>query len=244
MTKDDERKIVELLLRSLPDAPEGVLKDNKWPDFLLQSSEAIVGIEVTELFEERPAEGGQTAAREFGQVQVVLKKAQDESQARSLPPVQVIVEFAGGSIPDKRSGALAMQLVDLVSVALPPSDGSATLEQSYGPHPTLPPEVERIDIYRPRSLSRHCWSPIDAGFARNNLVEHLQARIDAKRAKYHRYVNYCDTCWLVIYSSGLPGVSLFSPTEPLAAGEFSSPFARIFYLDGFAQRPIELRITV
>lgn len=243
MDKDQEREIAKLLLRNLPDAPAGSLEDHEGPDFLLRTSRGLVGIEVVELFDKRPAEGNQTPAREFGQVMTVLSKAQEQSRERGLPPLQVVVQFTGDRMPDRQSSALAQELVDLVSAALPPPGGFATLEQTYNLQPALPLEVESIDIFRPQGLIQHCWSPMGAGYANSGLADHLQSHIDGKRAKYQKYMTRCDTCWLVIYSSGLPGVSCFSSPGQLESTVFNSPFERTFYLEGFSQRPMELRTT-
>lgn len=241
MNKEQERAIVERLLSSIRDAPSGTLVPGEAPDFTMRAGDAQIGIEVTELYEQR-GEGNEAAA-EFHQVNVVIKQAQELAHRRGVPAAFVTVHFAVRAISKRRTSGLAAELVDIVAAAMPSAGESRTIQQTYTQPPALPAELDDIEIMRLEDGLPHSWTQIDAGFARNDLLSHLQECIDGKSKKYPGYLERCDECWLVIYCSDLPGVAFFAPDDSLAAQRFVGPFPRAFYFGGFSGQPIELLIA-
>lgn len=241
MNKAQERAIVEHVLGALRDAPAGVLEDGEEPDFTVCSGGTRIGIELTELYEQRGE--GNAAAAEFHQVSVVINRAQVLAQARGIPAALVVIEFADRGVSKRRAPNLASELVEIVNDQMPSPGETRTIRQTYTTEQALPIEIDQIDITRVPSGMNHSWTQIDAAFACGDLVAHLQRCIDGKTPKHAAYLKRCDECWLVIYSSELPNVSLFRPEPSLSTHRFVGPFSRVVYFGGFSRQPVELMIV-
>lgn len=241
MNKAQERAIVQQLLASLSNAPTGALEDSEEPDFIVCSAGIRIGVEVTELYERRRE--GNAAAAEFHQVNVVIDRAQDMAQAQGVPPACVVVEFAIRGVSKRRAPDLASELVAIVKGAMPAHGQCRTLCQTYMTSSVLPVEIDQVDIMRLEDHMSPSWTQIDAAFANQDLVGHLQGCMDRKRPKHATYLKRCDKCWLVMYGSGLPGVAFFAPDAPIETHKFFTPFERAFYFNGFSGHPVELLLA-
>ncbi len=85
--KDEERRFVEILAKELDAFPPGKLIDSESPDFLVATSEGVIGIEVTKIHH---ADGPRQQESEY---RSLVNAACRLSESESTVPLEVKVHF-------------------------------------------------------------------------------------------------------------------------------------------------------
>jgi len=206
-------------------APDGA------PDFLIGSTERILGIELRELLkQDDPAEHSERAEEEC--IDDLLKISQELAELRGMPRARVSLMVDHG-VPRKRAERLALghKLAGLVSKHMPGDGGHADLDwnlmRAEGIHC-----VSRIMIHRDDRLHRSgIWVAPQAGRVLADCAELLQKAIDSKARKYPTYRKYCHECWLVLVADSFRPSATIHPSERSLAHRYNSPFERTYFLD-------------
>jgi len=240
--KEIERYHLELFRETRPDFPLGSVIDSEEPDFLIENSgTTILGVEVTELYREPPAEGRPMQAWENLAKQIVEEACAIHTD-RGGPTLTVRVEFdlASRLRPARRS-QVALKLAELVLSTDIDIDGAVRLENHHEELEEFPEEITRIRIQRSRFRSRPLWSAPRAAFIPRLSATLLQERINEKNKRTGMYRRKSLEVWLVIvHNLHFSLASSFENIGEAVKHNYHSQFDRTFILDAFGKRSEEL----
>lgn len=203
------------------------------PDFVVVGTQRL-GIEVTEVVRHAvDASEKETAAMRLR----VIKQAERLAVARGHPPSSVSVHFRGG-VSKGRAAALAAELVELVGLDMPQAgEGVRLVEKRWK---DLPREVVNVRIDRVGIRDRVRWHSPSAHWVSRNGVVDIQATIQRKVTKHQRYLDHCDSCWLLLWIQiGTEAGAIELDTEVLSH-HYESPFARTYLWDAWHDQIHEL----
>jgi hypothetical protein len=232
LKKETETDHLRRFKEALVDFPEGPIVATERPDFVVETEQANVGIEVTNLYRNGGTSGGsRLRATESLQDDTLRQAAQLYEAKETLPHVQVSVFWSFHTpVTKARTQHIAGTLAELVAAYLPDPGEQAFL--GY-PDPTwklLPQEVDHIFVSRSASLPENAW-----GSSRGAAVPKLQPQdiseaISAKERKLSSYRQQCSEAWLLIVADGLAPSNHFEWTKEVGDTCFETAFDRVFFL--------------
>ena len=243
--KEMERNQLESFKRNWPNFPDCVIEEREEPDFLLLCEEHTIGIELTELYWEPPAEGVSVQAREMMQERIVERACRLYTE-QGLPGVHVSVHFKRSFLPTK---ADVYRLADMIAawavknVPEPPVRG-ARFEEDYDylNRDYFPEEVTGLSIHVwPEGYDSSFSSP-SASFIPNLEEKDIRRTLQLKESKVVRYREACDEVWLLVNSDFGPLSSFFERSEEVFNSDFVSTFDRVFFMAHVGSGPKELNI--
>jgi len=137
-------------------------------------------------------------------------------------------------------GALADQIVDVVTTNLPDNPGRTIVDNDIGDGP-LPVWFDSITITRYPELAQALFSAPRSEWIPTINAADLQQTIDGKAERLHGYHNKCDEVWLLMVEEGNdPSDTLEMPDKLWKHSYDFRGFARVFVLRGRNARIIEL----
>jgi hypothetical protein len=241
--KELERYFLEVFKKLLPDFPEGEIVQGESPDFLIDTINERVGIEISRIFQEQ-SESGSFLHKEEENVRNIINKACAFYEKQDLHPLYVNITFNRLRSKQKdRLNQLAQEIAEFVSTHTPPTNNPNLIWNSKQNHSILPDEINCIAIGRFDSLRKNLWVPTEAGFIPENIVTHLQERTDNKNKKIKSYHLKCGKCWLLLVAESARISSSFTPSEMTKTNEYFSLFERTFYIDVALENYFELKTT-
>lgn len=189
------------------------------PDFLVNVSKSLVGVEVTSL--------NLPQVRIESSQDKIVAASQQAAREQGAPAANVTL-FFNLRHPLRRDAcdALAGRVATVVVQNMPRQGEQVSLDMVDG----QPSEVDLILISRSDIRSRDNWHWTEAGCVHRDIDHLIQSAIDKKSVLLSRYLEKCDECWLLI------GVNSFRPSGKLRLHQdnttaFRSPFKRTYFLD-------------
>jgi hypothetical protein len=229
--KEREQQYVEQIREFVPDFPDGSLLPGETPDFRVDLGGEILGIEVTEV----PNQRRRAVESEWDSI---LRDAETLA-GRSLPHLDVAVSFdASHHIRKPDRGRIGKALVSAVAAHLPPHGEQTQIRNSW--RGALPDAVRMIHVARYDRLTGHCWTPLDGGMVTTDCRSEIQNAVDRKQRRLPACLEKCRRCWLLIVASGNAPSSFLDPDVSTRLARFSSEFDRAFFLNAFSSRWFEL----
>ena len=241
--KERERWYLEIVRDTCAGFPAGDITDSEEPDFLIESSEHIVGIELTELYREHDVLNGRPMQAMERLTDSIVEEACTIHRGEGGPPLTVRVEFELGSrrLGRKQRTEIASKLAALVQQTPVEVDGYVELENDYENSDMFPEEITRIRIQRNRFRSRGLWTVPRVAFIPRLDVIHVQRRIDEKNKRVAVYREKSPEVWLVIvHSLHFSLASTFEYSDEVFLHKYDSEFDRTFLLDVFNRHCYEL----
>lgn len=246
VTFNDEKKAYErraalALLRFLETSTP--VCDWEEPDFIFQSQQRLVGIEVTEL-QRAKSSGDDGDSRVLEAERIIVKRmARLRYISKGGSPLHVNVMFSANSITKRDRDRLATWLSDLVY------DNQPSVNQPYHwdwrnyRYGDYPVEISRVSAYRLENGLNHHWPHNCAAFASSDAAETVATAILSKSAKHATYLRRCQVCWLLLVADVVKrgSVSLFDWSDCMNL-VFRTPFERVFLMDRLESRIFELKI--
>jgi hypothetical protein len=230
-TKQIESGHFKYFRQLLADFPEGEVWHEDEPDFLVHSSNGVLGIEHRQLFQPARANGPPLQAFE-SQIDEIVSLAQEHAELRGMAPVHVGLFFSlTHSLTKEKRLALARAIARFIYENLPRESGSLTLEYDTEHKGDIPEGLDLAIITRSEHGKRHHWQSSEAGQAVRDCREILQSAIDDKADKITNYLKVCDACWLLVASDGLKPSSFIHADQISREYTYSSPFERTYFLD-------------
>ena len=227
---------------SFPGFPEGQIVPGEGPDFIVQTEEGPIGVELTRCF--RAPDRGSVLREQESLCERIRKKAEEEYEKRGYPRAAVAVHFNTRYHFTKHEvDALALALADLAFRDLTKEHKSPSVQEYDGiiEEEELPEFVTRVGARPMPGLPRSFFSPVMGGFIPHLLREEVQAVIDQKNQKVEVYRKKCSKVWLLIVAEGMPS-SMFDVPPGFDKTVFRTDFDRVFFLQSFGTRPMELRV--
>ena len=225
--------------------PEGPILASERPDFLMETGQDYLGIELTEYHISEPSEGrgSPTRAREATEDEV-LRRAAEQYRSIGLPPVVVNVLWHPHQALDRRRiPELAADLADLVQEHLPEPNQSVTVrDRRNRAGRALPQEIASLTIIRRESIAKGSWTSVRAAFVPTIAPPDLQEILRNKEAKVSSYRRHCRKVWLLIVARGLEPSTFGDLGSDIGGHQFESGFDRVFLLHHADEYVTELHV--
>jgi hypothetical protein len=219
--KDREAWYVERLRSLWSDFPVGPRTPSENPDFLVHTSDGIVGVEVTEFAS--PPQDREQHIRELVSVQdQIVARARERYQEAGGPVLIVDIEFDGQV---RLSKADMQPTADAIATRL--LSHTFALDAEIGWHQDVPgPMPHGVSaLSGGRYRFAESWDGGNGLLMRDCTVESVQTVINKKAERYQAYRTQCNTVILVIVFSSEHDPRTDVPFAVLEH-DYTSPFAR------------------
>lgn len=221
--------------------PNADVELHEVPDFLIQTSSEIVGLEITKYYIPTPPNARPRQEQESLRRQV-LRKASALHAPSASGPIRVSAHF-NGCVPIRKSqiSDLAKKIVSIVlNYRLSPwervevqwEDGLSTL-----------PELAALSISGYPSDMKSEWVGPDGNYLSSVTQEEIQKIVNGKTSRIPRYAKEVASKWLLIVMDGFAISSTAQVTPELTAHQFQGRFNRLFLFEVFGSRVHELFIS-
>ncbi len=237
--KHREVAFVDLLRTSTRELSGAQLRESEAPDFLLDSANRTIGVEVTEL---NVSSGRQRSRERESLEDSVAIEASRVAQARGLPLLSVFL-FFNNQLTYRKSDRtrIAHGLVDTVERNIPEIGGHRRVDRESNNTPQ-PREVDLIIIYRDSNAPRGRWQSTKASWVQQDCVATFQEALSAKTGKYINYRTKCDECWLILGAEGTRQSSAIRPNPASLQHEYESTFDKVFFVRLVDRQCNQLRV--
>jgi hypothetical protein len=205
-----------------------IVEDREAPDFVVRVGEALVGVEVTELFV-APGKGSSTPQAQEAVSSQIAVRAQCLYQAAGGSPAHVTVCFGPGQdLRGLNRDKSAQMLCDYVlGLNLSPWQRvDWRPEELDGP---LPYEISFVHALGVPSSDMAHWDVTRAGWVAPLNPVPLQERIDEKAKRLPKYQRAIAENWLLIVADAMRPSSLIEAQSDFDAHAVQSPFSRTFF---------------
>lgn len=228
-----ERAHVEAFRRLHLEFPAGALEDSEAPDFLVRlENGSTLGIEHVEWLRSADAGAGSPLREQEMLQEKVVRKAIQAYERRGGPHVIVSLFWAG--LEPTRVEDLAVDLATAIAERAPrgPEEAFVAVEDTGLPDSPLPPEINRLHIYRREDLDANHWNSVRADYTPLVGRQELQQLFAEKECKVARYRLTSHELWLVVVAEGR-APSSFGDVDELRGTTFVSSFDRAFFVHLF-----------
>jgi len=232
----------KLFRTKVADFPEGEVRHEDEPDFLIFTQSRVLGVELRQVF--RPSSKLAPAMQELESIREdVVAEAQENCELRGLPPLLVDVGFANhGPLPKAPRRDLGRVLACVAAQRIPDAGESNEIEPRAFRR-ELPAEVNRLSITRLPNGHRHRWTFLEAGMVQVDTRALFQEAIFEKALLLEKYLRRCDRCWLLLAANALRPSSFIDPDEASVRHRYESPFDRTYFLSCFGGPAVRLLVS-
>jgi hypothetical protein len=237
--KEQERFYLDLFRATFPLFPDGSIEDGERPDFIIDTPDGRIGIELVRVYQHvsinRPPPQAQESER-----QALVGEARRIYETMNLDPLQVHVFFAGETNFTKKNRKIyARILANLVAKNLPPHNSWLDFENKYDSPESFPFEVHSINIVRFSSFTRNAWSVPVGGFVQEDCRVDFQRKISEKDILLQGYRD-CSKYWLLLVADWSGPSSFLEPSTETLTHKYCALFDRVFFLNSTKRQFIEL----
>jgi hypothetical protein len=228
---------------TVSDFPTGEVEPHERPDFLVRSSAATIGIELTQLF--RPNTTGAQPLQEGERLrEYVCETARRIYEEAGGTNVDVMVSFSPHlTFRSNKVRAIAEHLARTVRTLTVAERSHVRIEYDWDNRELFPDEVIGLRVANFGPDIATVWQPGEAGFVPDTSVDQLQSEIARKASLYNAYRDSCDEAWLVLVADGFSISTVFSLTAAAQNATYYGPFERVYYFDNFGRRSHRLTIS-
>jgi hypothetical protein len=228
--KEIERWQLDRFVAVMPDIQGHEVKESEEPDFLLGLPSKTLGVELTELYHEPPAEGVPMQAQEALRFRIA-KAAQRLYAAKGLPSLHVSIHFNPQYVPNKRDvERLSIAISDLVGKNVPDPGQSFSEEYDWENRDYFPEEVIHISAWNVRGMAEPFFSSPSASFVPTLEERDIERVLLSKESKVQRYRENCDEVWLLVSFDQGQLSTFFEHDEEVLQRTYASSFDRVFLL--------------
>lgn len=238
--KDVERRYLDQVIDLLADFPQGAVDEREQPDFLVNTDDRVIGIEITELHRAHDSQPVPMQGREAVRHQIV-QRAKALYECESVPPIDCCVHLKDLSYRRTDIEPLAAKIAALAKRNIPPEDTLAKYEQyDWVNREYFPEEVDYIRVARFDGLTESFFCASGSTWAEQLTPDTVRAVIDTKDGNIDEYLRQCAEAWLVIVTDSLTMSTWFSCTDQVNKTVFRTRFSRVIILRNFGGKVIEL----
>jgi hypothetical protein len=223
--KQRERFFLDCFLKALK-LPISYIVEHEAPDFLINTGDRWIGIEVTELFVPQASPYSLQAHESLSSR--IVQQAKTLYQDIEGPPVHVNVGFSNGhdlrnADRDDMAGKLASFVKNL----------HLEMWQRFDATPEdigeLPEEVSFLHVLRVPEESLGRWNIPRAGWVHTLTNTALQSCIEKKAQRLAIYKSSTSENWLLIVADRTNPSQLFDRVSASDARDILSPFSRTYF---------------
>jgi len=240
-----EREWAHLLRfkESCPFFPVGKIEATERPDFIVHTSNGLLGIEHTEIFQPGPPHGGSIQAQERLR-EYIVSRAENLYSENERGPVRVDVLFNPGiEIQKEDTIDIAEALASFVEESLPRSGQTAWLNPTLEGRQAFPPEVALIHIHRDQSYEASSWYAKSIGFPPVISSKDIEEKIGAKESKLDDYRTRCSAVWLLLVAAEYKIASTVELERSVWEHRYATEFDRVFFFWNFRRSFRELKLA-
>lgn len=238
--KDLERRYLDQVRDLLTDFPQGAIDEREQPDFLVNTADRVIGIEVTELHRANDSQPVPMQGREAVRGQIV-QRAKVLYDGGGVPPIDCCVHLK--DLPYRRTDIepLAAKIAALATRNIPP-EGTLSRREQYDwvNREYFPEEVDYIRVARFEGLTESFFGTAGSTWAEPLTPGAVHAVIDTKHGNIDEYLRQCNEVWLVIVTDSRTMSTWFNSAEQVKTETFRTSFSRVFILRNFGNELIEL----
>lgn len=226
--KEWETKVISTVISLIDDFPEGDIQSFEGPDFLVNTFDKIIGIEIVEYIRGQTINGSLNRHEEVIQHQIA-QKAQEKFESISDTPLIVRLFPSSNKKLSKLSAYQRDEIVDCII---------EKVGENIPGEVNVPYKVQ-MDWYADKKLAQFIpsiwvtlakrdshWGFINADFI-SATKEEIQRIIDSKNLKIEGYHEYCHQAWLIIVARGYP-ISSCIDVSYVINETYSSKFSRTY----------------
>jgi hypothetical protein len=214
--------------------PAGKLTLSDHPDFLLETSDGVIGIEHTRYIR------GNLGADEHAESKA-LWLASQAYEHKGYPPDEVHALWSFHEKPTKHT---VPQFVDnmseFVARHLPNPGDEDTIQYPHWAWKQMPQEIISLTISRRRSMEKNFWVSNRGGFVPELGPADFEEIIRKKEGKVSSYQQNCSQVWLFIVANGFEPSTHCSLAREIEGFQFDTKFDRVFFLHYFDGFVVEL----
>jgi len=223
--------------------PEGEIIAGEKPDFIINSPNDRIGIELTEFYNNQPTSDGRPLQEQESLQKQIVQKAWALYEEHGGPKLYVNVLFGNSNLTKKMVDVYAKKLATLISEYQLEVDTGIDLGWDIESICKLPAGVQLIQINRYKKYKQDLWTVPMVGWVGESQPEYLQGIIDEKNVRYATYRQNCDIAWLLITVGNSSPSSFTDITDLLRQHIFDSKFDRVFFFLIFDRKIVELKLS-
>jgi len=232
-SKDVERAVLAVCVRTVPGFPQARAADHESPDFLVKASNRTIGIEMQEFIQGAGPEGAEARKAESirDKIMAMAKRAFESRYPGTH--LYVYGHWRRDPIDPRLTRELADHLADLVATLIPQREPGQVMTRRDASYPELEgfglaDHLSNLDVHRYSRATYGLWASPEAGMVSRDLAD-LKNQITAKAAKLELYRQSCNEIWLVMYGLALPSGAF--DMEALLGQRLESPFDHVVFVD-------------
>ncbi len=235
--KRTEHKHLHRFRDNFKEFPTGKLIPAETPDFLLETSNGVIGIEHTRYIR------GNLGAKENVE-NIALSLASQAYEHRRLPPVDVHVLWSFHEKLTKRElPQFVPTLSEFVARHLPEPGDEVAIRYPHWAERQLPPKIVSLTISRRRTMEDNFWVSDRGGSVPELVPADFYEFIGKKESKLSSYRQNCIQVWLLVVANGFEPSTHCSLAPGIERFRFETNFDRIFFLHYFDGFVVELSTT-
>ena len=224
-----EFKHLDSFRRSCGDFPAGKIEPGETPDFIVDSGNRRIGVELTRIYVDAPEEPNSLQSREAGKTRIT-RLAERFFNEKNLSEVYVDLFFNRTWQPYRNQEERIARAVAQVVFDNFPSEGQQVWVK-YRLGSAQPIEVDLISIYRTQDFGRDRWRWREAGEVKKEAITDIQSEIDKKLRKVNECLTKCDECWLLIVVPSWTPAGMVHPARSSLEHTYTSQFSRVYLLN-------------
>ena len=220
---------MERFKENFPAFPNGKIVPDESPDFLIQSPNEIVGIEITGFYRQTSSGTKPPLQQRQSVKRKIITLAKSSYDQKGLPPVFVGVHFALNFHCRKSEvQPISEKLVNLAEKSLSNSE----TEKIWRRDDIRLNGVDLLSVKK-MNLAKSYWSAPLASFVPTASSQQIQNILDDKDALCDEYRKKCDKIWLVVVMNRFDPASFSLISETTLGNEYSHSFdsAFLFFYD-------------
>ncbi len=238
--KDLERRYLDQVSDLVAGFPQGAIDEREQPDFLVNITDRVIGIEITELHRAHDNQPVSMQGREAVRNQIV-QRAKALYECEGAPPIDCCVQLKDVSYRRTDIEPLAAKIAALAKRNIPPEGTLAKCEQhDWVNREYFPEEVDYIRVALFDGLTESFFCTAGSTWAETLTPEHVRAAIETKGGKIDEYLLQCAEVWLVIVIDSATMSTWFNCVDQIKKTVFKTRFARVIVLRNFGGEVIEL----
>jgi len=211
--------------------PPGEIIWGEQPDFIIESAQSRIGIEITEI--NTPDEANQTNLRQQESIaEQIIQLASDCYQELDKGQFSVTVVFSlEKPLAEKKKDKIAAFICEFAKCN----------KLFHETHNGLIPEIHRISIWRDPSPAIQKWTALYSGWIGKLNCEILTKVIEKKEMKIKTYEKLVLHNWLLIVANGKKLSGSFNYDDMKSNCDFNSNFSKVFLYNRFQGQVFELK---
>ena len=209
--KEKEKFYLKCLLDSLGREFKELDNQKDDPDFKIIINNKKIGIELTKIFNPTGDPPLQAIENDYKKIANFTTEILNKSRLQYL---DVLLSFGQNPLPrNKNKKEISTKIFNFICKNIPDNNSYISVTNNFENDNVLPFELGTIRIANFVVYNKHFVHTSVFGFVNEDFPEIVQCAIDRKNNKLSIYDKTCDEFWLLIYTDGYSGASMFDASE-------------------------------